>query len=219
VTESHRPSIKGDLFIVSAPSGTGKNTLIREVFGILGEASGLIYSVSYTTRAPRDGEVDGENYHFVDQEIFERMIADGAFLEWAEYNKNYYGTAAAEVLPRLESGTDVILEIEVRGTEKLLERCPQGNAIFLLPPSYEALRRRIDNRGIDDPESIAERLTVAKWEIEYYGLYHYVIINDDLKRASQALAAIILEKRHRVARQEGRIEEVLRGFRKSASQL
>jgi guanylate kinase len=218
VTDPNRTSTGGDLFIVSAPSGTGKNTLIREVLEVFGEGGGLVYSVSYTTRSPREGEVDGENYHFVDREVFDKMVGDGAFLEWAEYNQNRYGTAASEVLPRLEAGIDVILEIEVRGTEKLLERCPDGHAIFLLPPSYEALHRRIVNRGLDAPEDIAQRLSVAQWEIECYGLYHYVIINDNLKRASQALAAIILEKRHRVARQKGRIKEVLQGFRKIVSE-
>lgn len=218
LTDSNRIDPLGSLFIVSAPSGTGKNTLIKQVLEEFGDSGDLEYSVSYTTREPREGELDGVNYHFVDERLFKEMIDGGAFLEWAEYNGNYYGTAAAEVDPRREAGIDVILEIEVRGTEKLLERCPDGHAILLLPPTYTALRNRIVKRGLDKPEAIAQRLAVAKWEIECYGLYHYVIINDDLKRASQALAAIILEKRHSVARQERRIQRVLEGFRDSVSE-
>ncbi len=218
MTESNRIDTSGALFIVSAPSGTGKNTVIKQVIEDLGDSGRLEYSVSYTTREPREGEVDGVNYHFVDERQFQEMIDSSAFLEWAEYNGNYYGTAAAEVLPRRESGIDVILEIEVRGTEMLLERCPDGHAILLLPPSYESLKDRLVNRGSDKPEAISQRLSVAKWEIECYGLYQYVIINDDLKRASQALAAIILEKRHSVARQERRIQKVLEGFRGSVSE-
>lgn len=204
---------KGDLFILSAPSGTGKNTLIREVFRSLGDDGSLVYSVSYTTRVPRSGEQDGVNYHFVDREVFDTMVTRGAFLEWAEYNGHSYGTAASEVLPRLEKGIDVILEIEVEGAMKLLARCPDAQAIFLMPPDYSELKSRIIRRGLDDPEAIAARLDVARSEMERYGSYHYVIINDDLKRASQALAAIILDKRHRVARQEERIASVLADFR------
>jgi len=207
----------GELFIVSAPSGTGKNTLIRTVIESLGSDGSLVYSVSYTTRSPRKGERDGVNYHFVDRKSFEKMAKSQGFLEWAEYNGNLYGTAVEEVLPRLESGVDVILEIEVQGAEKLLERLPEAHAVFLLPPNREALVDRIVKRGLDDTEAIARRLAVARSEIECYGSYHYAIINDDLKRASQALAAIILDKRHRVARQEGRIAEVLAGFRERSS--
>ncbi|MEJ2086700.1 MAG: guanylate kinase [Acidobacteriota bacterium] len=212
-----RTTQTGELFIVSAPSGTGKNTLIRHAIENVGSDGSLAYSVSYTTRAPRKGERDGVNYHFVDRPVFEKMVEAQGFLEWAEYNGNLYGTAVEEVLPRLEAGVDVILEIEVQGAEKLLKRCPEGHAIFLLPPSREALENRIVNRGLDDKVNIARRLAVARTEIECYGSYHYVIINDDLKRASQALAAIILDKRHRVARQEGRIAEVLAGFRERSA--
>ena len=122
--KGERSATKGELFILSAPSGTGKNTLICEVLSIFGDIGGLEYAVSYTTRPPRDGEIDGQNYHFVDRSEFGRMIIDRELLESAEYNNHFYGTAGSEVLPRLESGLDVIIEIEVRGTEQLLERCP-----------------------------------------------------------------------------------------------
>ena len=216
MSESRTSTARGDLFVISAPSGTGKNTLIREVIETIGSDGSLVYSVSYTTRSPRQGEVEGVNYHFVSRVIFEKMIADDAFLEFAEYNGNLYGTAKRTVLPPLEAGVDVILEIEVQGAELLLQRYPNGHAIFLLPPDFGVLQERLLHRGIDDPESMSQRLEVARSEIECYGLYQYAIINDDLRRASQALAAIIQDKRQRVARQKARISDILRGFRGSA---
>ena len=215
--KEERSEERGELFILSAPSGTGKNTLIREVLAIFGESGGLVYSVSYTTRPPREGEIYGQNYYFIDQSEFDRMITNEEFLESAEYNSHRYGTAASEVLPRLDAGLDVIIEIEVRGTELLMQRCPKAHAIFLLPPSYRDLKGRIEKRGIDGPVDVTNRLTLAQWEIGRYGLYQYAIINDDLECASQALAAIILEKRQRLARQEGRIEKVLEDFGRFAS--
>ena len=202
---------RGEIFIISAPSGTGKNTLIEEV---LSSIEGLEHCVSHTTRQARQGEADGAPYYFVDRETFSRMIEDGAFLEWAEYNGNLYGTSFQEVDSRLDKGIDVILDIEIIGTAKLVERRPDAHAVFVLPPSYETLRRRLLDRGLDEEGDISERLALSLWEIERYGLYHYVIINDDLDRASQALAAIILEKRHRVERQEEGVMEVLEDFRR-----
>lgn len=201
---------RGELFVLSAPSGTGKSTLIRSV---LAEIPGLEHSVSHTTRPPRQGEKDGLDYHFIDRPGFRSMIDREAFLEWAEYNENLYGTSIREVDSRLERGVDVILDIEVKGTERLLQRRPEAHAVFVLPPSYADLRRRLSRRGLDEPRAVARRLTVSLWEIERYAVYHYVIINDDLERAGQALAAIILEKRHRIARQEERVREVLEDFR------
>ena len=204
---------RGELFILSAPSGTGKTTLIQSLMkrGLEG-SGGLAFSVSHTTRKPRQGESDGKDYHFVDRETFRQMIADDRFLEWAEVHGNYYGTSLAEVMPRLESGVDVLLDIDVQGAEKVLERYPQAHDIFLMPPSYRDLEARLNLRGLDDPEQIARRLSVSLWEIERYDRYHYVIINDDASRASEALAAIILEKRHRRERMLCRVQEILRNF-------
>jgi len=202
---------RGEIFILSSPSGTGKNTLIRRV---LTDLDGLEHSISHTTRPARQGEIDGTDYHFVDRPTFEAMIETDAFLEWAEYNGNYYGTSSAQIESRLERGADVILDIEIQGTVHLLKRRPEAHAVFLLPPSYEELRQRIVQRGLDGPDAVAQRLEVSLWEIERYGLYHYAIINDDLERASQALAAIILDKRHRVARQEESVKQVLADFRR-----
>ncbi|MGB3564167.1 MAG: guanylate kinase [Thermoanaerobaculia bacterium] len=204
---------RGELFIVSAPSGAGKSTLIRKAIeeGLAGHR-GVTFSVSHTTRRPRAGEVDGKDYHFVDAETFQRMVAEEKFLEWAEVHNKLYGTSFAEVLPRLEQGIDVILEIDVQGAEQVLGRVPESFGVFILPPSPQVLSRRLHLRGLDDDEEIARRLAVSHWEIKRYKQYQYVIINDDLDRASDHLTAIILEKRPRLERQEERVEQILRAF-------
>lgn len=207
--------VRGEMFIIAAPSGTGKDTLIREVMSSL---DGLEHSVSHTTRRARRGEVDGQDYHFVSRKAFEAMIAQDGFLEWAEYNNNLYGTSVEEVDPRLDRGVDVLLDIEIVGTANLLERRPEAHAIFVLPPSYGALERRLTDRGLDDADAVRERLALSLWEIERYGLFHYAIINDDLDRASQVLAAIILEKRYRMARQEQAVQAVLEDFSRPSTQ-
>jgi len=207
---------RGDLFILSAPSGTGKTTLIHSmVRGGVGNLGELFFSVSHTTRAPRRGEVNGTDYHFVDRAAFERMVAEDRFLEHAEYNRNLYGTSRTEVEPRLERGEDVILEIEVQGAEQVLRRYPQAVSIFVLPPGFQALRERLVQRGLDGDDAVRRRLSVSYSEIRCYGLYDYAIINDDAKRASEALAAIILARRHRRERMEERTEAVLRDFETS----
>jgi guanylate kinase len=201
------------MFILAAPSGSGKDTLIRRAMDSL---DGLEHSVSYTTRPARIGEVDGRDYHFVDRQRFEEKITAQAFLEWAEYNGNLYGTAADPVKMSLSRGTDLLFDIEFLGTERLLNRCPEAHAILVLPPSYLELEKRLTDRGLDEPPDIARRLQLSLWEIERYGMFQYAIINDDLDRASQALAAIILEKRQRVARQERAVQAVVEDFRRSA---
>lgn len=205
---------RGELFIVSAPSGAGKTTLIQNLLLArdLVDPGSLAFSVSHTTRRPREGEVEGRDYHFVDRQSFRSMVEEGRFLEWAEVHHNSYGTSYAEVVPRLERGVDVILDIDVQGAEQVLGRVPEAHSIFVLPPSYEVLERRLQGRGQDDPEVIARRLAVSLSEIERYDRYHYVIINDDARRAGEILAAIILEKRHRRQRMQGRIQEILGSF-------
>jgi len=196
---------RGELFLVTAPSGTGKDTLIDGV--LKGEAArkgALWHSISHTTRKPRSEEVDGEHYYFVDRSAFERMVSKGEFLEWAEYNDNYYGTSKREVLPRLEKGIDVILDIEVQGAQQIFEKIPESHGILVLPPSFEVLRERLHRRGQDTAAQIAERLALS---------FGYVIINDDLELAVLALTAIILEKRLRRDQQNHRIETILQGFR------
>lgn len=201
---------RGELFIVSAPSGSGKTTLIQNLFA--GGLADLAFSVSHTTREPRGDEVDGREYHFVDHAAFRAMAEADAFLEWAEVHGNLYGTSLAEVFPRLERGVDVVLDIDIQGAERVRARCPEAHSVFVMPPSYEDLERRLHGRGLDRPETIARRLAVSLREIRCYERYRYVIINDDARRASEALAAIILEKRYRRDRMQGRIEEVLESF-------
>jgi guanylate kinase len=203
----------GELFILSAPSGAGKTTLIQNLttgrFADLGE---LAFAVSHTTRQPRQGEANGRDYHFVDHATFLGMIEADAFLEWAKVHDNYYGTSRGEVFPRLETGIDVLLDIDVQGAEQVVARYPDAHSIFVLPPGYEALEGRLRSRALDDNRTIARRLAVSLGEVRRYDQYRYVIINDDARRASDALAAIILEKRHRRERMQARVQEILRDF-------
>jgi len=203
----------GELFILSAPSGAGKTTLIQNLTtGRFSDIGGLAFSVSHTTRQPRQGEADGRDYHFVDHATFLGMIEGDAFLEWAKVHDNYYGTSRDEVFPRLEQGTDVLLDIDVQGAEQVVARCPDAHSVFVLPPGYEALEQRLRARALDDDSTIAKRLGVSLGEVRRYESYRYVIINDDARRASEALAAIILEKRARRERMQSRIQEILRDF-------
>jgi guanylate kinase len=207
------PRHTGELFILSAPSGAGKTTLIQSLMtGALVSSGGLAFSVSYTTRKPRGGEADGKDYHFVDPAAFQRMIDNDRFLEWAEVHGNYYGTANDEVFPRLEEGVDVLLDIDVQGAGRVLKRYPPAHGIFVMPPSYDALVARLRGRGLDDEPTIARRLAGALREMPRYDQYHYVIVNDDARQACEALAGIILEKRHRKERMLGRVQEILIDF-------
>jgi len=213
---------RADLFILSAPSGTGKTTLIHGMLrGGTGSLSDLVFSVSYTTRAPRRGERDGTDYHFVDHAKFQEMIAADRFLEWAEYNQNFYGTTWDEVVPRLEQGIDVILDIDVQGAERVLRHYKEAVGIFIMPPSFSALHERLLKRGLDEADAVTRRLAVSLWEIRafwemrHYGQYDYAIVNDDAPRASEALASIILARRHRRERMEERAEAVLRDFQEA----
>lgn len=206
--------VRGELFVLSGSSGAGKTTLIQRLLSSKNpDLSGLEFSVSYTTRPPRRGEVDGRDYYFIDADTFRSMIADGRFLEWAEVHNQYKGTTVDEVEPRLDRGVDVILDIDVQGAAEVLALRPETHSIFIIPPSFADLERRLRSRGLDDPDEIARRLTVSLSEIKRYGLYDYVIINDDADRASDALAAVFLEKRHRLKRAEPGIARVLEDFR------
>ena len=209
---------RGELFILSAPSGTGKTTLIRGMMeGALAGFGGIAFSVSHTTRKPRGGEVDGRDYHFVDHATFQRMIAGDRFLEWAEVHNHYYGTSKDEVFPRLEQGIDVLMDIDVQGAERVLARYPEAHSIFIMPPSYEVLESRLRRRALDSEQEIGRRLAVSLWEIRRYDRYRYVIINDDAHRASDVLAAIILEKRHRLERMRARVDDILKDFQDRSS--
>ncbi len=203
----------GELFILSAPSATGKTTLIRRLFERHRElARGLAFSVSHTTRPPRTGEVHGRDYYFVDREAFEAMIAGGAFLEWAIVHGRLYGTSLAEIERLQARGRDVILDIDVQGAVQVLDRRPEVPSIFILPPSYGEMERRLRARDLDDAEQMERRLRDAEEEMRFYRRYEYVIVNDDVERASEALAAIFLARRFRRDRMQRQIERVLEGF-------
>jgi guanylate kinase len=145
------------------------------------------------------------------------MIAEDRFLEWAEVHNNYYGTSNDEVFPRLEQGIDVLMDIDVQGAERVLARCPEAHSIFIMPPSYAVLEGRLRRRGLDSEPDIERRLAVSLWELRRYDRYRYVIVNDDAHRASDVLAAIILEKRHRQERMRARVDDILKDFQDRSS--
>jgi guanylate kinase len=184
----------GLILIISAPSGTGKTTLVREVMDRL---PGLQFSVSYTTRLPRPNEKDGEDYHFVSHFVFQKMVERDDFLEWAEVLGNRYGTPRPD-LKKLESReTDLILDIDTQGAKKALKEIHQPILIYLLPPSLKVLRERLINRGVDSIEMVKYRLSNARRDMEESHWYHYVIINDRIEDAIEKLRAIIIAERCR----------------------
>lgn len=202
--------------IISAPSGAGKTTLIRRALtGPDSALNGVRFSVSHTTRPARADEVDGCDYHFVDAAVFRRMLAGDEFLEWAEVYGQLKGTSQAAVLPLLEQGFDVILDIDVQGTAQVLERYPEAESVLILPPSFAELERRIRERDGDTPEQLARRLALSLSAIERYEMYGYVMINDDLTRAQETLRAILIAIRHRRERQAEWVSEILEDFRSS----
>jgi guanylate kinase len=202
----------GTLFIVSSPSGGGKTTLIRRLLdGPCGE--GLRFSVSHTTRPKREVEQDGREYHFVSAAEFEKMARRGEFLEHNEVHGNFYGTARSEVLPRLSAGEDVVLDIDVQGARDVREAYPQAVSIFIVPSSAEQLERRLRARGLDGEDAIRKRLINAAKEIEQAEDFQYVIVNDDLERASLELESVVRASRLTPARQAKVLERLRKDFR------
>ena len=182
---------QGELFLLSAPSGAGKTTLIRNLIDSLTDSGSMEFSVSHTTRRPRLGEVGGKDYHFVDKPTFQRMIAEDLFLEWAEVHGNYYGTSMAAVLPFLEQGIDVVVDLDVQGAERLMHRFPAAYSIFILPPSVEELERRLRGRGQDSADIIARRTAAALSEMRHVNEFDYVIINNKLSEAIEDLQTVV----------------------------
>ena len=193
--------VRGKTFIVAGPSGVGKGTVLKELF----KKRDLYYSVSATTRAPREGEVDGVHYHFLDVEEFRALIAEDALLEHAEYAGNYYGTPKRYVDEAMDRGQDVILEIEMQGARQVCAKRPETVRIFIGPPSWEELERRLVTRGTDSPEKIAQRLKQARVELDNAGEYDYLIINDTVEKAAAELDAILCAEHCRVDDRLGRI--------------
>jgi guanylate kinase len=178
----------GRLFVITGPSGVGKGSLIKEVFE---RVPGLELSVSATTRAPREGEHDGLDYHFLSEEEFSKRLETGDFMEHATYSGHRYGTLLSEVEPRLQSGAGVVLEIEVQGARQIRERAPDAVLVFVAPPAPAVLRERLEERGTDTPEQIDRRLEVAQEELDAQREFRHVVVNDDLEQAADELAELV----------------------------
>jgi guanylate kinase len=203
---------RGMLVVVSSPSGGGKGTLIRRV---LKSVPNLGYSVSFTTRAARVGEIAGRDYFFVSREEFNQKIEAGDFLEWAAVHGNLYGTSYEQIQRELIEGHDIILEIDVQGAASVRQLVDDMVSVFILPPTFEILRARLEARGSERPDDLALRLKNSRGEVEHYREFQYVIVNDDADRAAAQLASIIYAERARVARQEEATQRVLASFKQT----
>jgi guanylate kinase len=202
-------SNRGSLFILSAPSGSGKTSLAHRV---LPAVENLRFSVSHTTRERRRGEEDGREYFFVTVPVFESMIQKGRFLEWAEVYGNYYGTSRGFVESHMESGSDVLLDVDVQGAAQVRKAVPDSIAVFVLPPSFQELEARLRGRNLDEEEVIRRRLETAGREIQYYRDYDFVIINRDLGEAARELEAIVRAVRCGLRRRKTEAERILLTF-------
>jgi guanylate kinase len=205
------PSLrKGVLYIVSAPSGAGKTSLVK---ALLKTDPAIRLSVSYTTRAPRPGETDGRDYHFVSRGQFESMLAEGEFLEHAEVYGNFYGTSKGGIARDLNAGQDILLEIDWQGAEQVRQHFSESASIFILPPSFGALRTRLSGRGQDSQEVIERRLAAAAQDVAHAGAFDYIIVNDDFDHALQDLVAITRSIRLEAPRQLDRHAALFEEFR------
>ncbi len=202
----HPQVTRGAMFVLAAPSGAGKSSLVREVLRV---DAHLRLSISHTTRPPRPGEQDGREYHFVSRDAFAAMHAAGEFLESAEVYGNCYGTSQAWIRSQLEAGEDVLLEIDWQGARQVKALFPGCTSVFILPPSLDALRERLQGRGTDSSEVIQRRLNAARDDLSHVGEFEYVIINNEFSHAVEDLAAIVRAQRMQRARQFLRHPEIL----------
>ncbi len=182
----------GSLFVLSGPSGAGKGTLRKKMFE---KVPGITFSISCTTREPREGEREGIDYHFISADEFHSRLERGEFLENADVHGHLYGTLREDAVRVLNSGSDILLEIDVQGALQVREKMPGSILLFVAPPSFEELEQRLRDRGTESEERLQIRLRNARWEMEKAPLYDYVIINDDIERAAEELEGIILEQR------------------------
>ena len=201
--------MKGNLIIISSPSGGGKGTLIKE---ILKRTPDIGYSVSYTTRAAREGEEHGRDYLFVSYQEFSDLIKQGEFLEYAEVHGNFYGTSKTRVNEEIENGRDVILEIDVQGAENIVRDFPEAVSIFILPPSFEVLRDRLTTRATETHEDLTVRLKNSFGEVQKFRDFQYVVINGEKEKATADLQTIILAERLKRVRQTDIIQGILDSF-------
>lgn len=201
--------VRGTLFVVSAPSGAGKTSLVN---ALVERHAGVVLSVSHTTRAPRPGERDGTHYHFVSEAEFERMARGGEFLEHADVFGSHYGTGRGQVEDALRAGKDVVLEIDWQGARQVRDAMTDALGIFILPPSRDALVERLRGRGQDSPEVIEARMAKAREEISHYQEFDYLIVNDDFETALADLEAVVRAPRLHLDRQRDRHRELLQAL-------
>ncbi|MFO8165394.1 MAG: guanylate kinase [Thermodesulfobacteriota bacterium] len=184
---------KGQIFIITAPSGTGKSTIIKNI--IEKDMEGIGYSISHTTRKPRKGEVSGLDYHFVDRNNFEKMIEDHAFVEWAVVYDHFYGTSISSINHELSSGKDLLMDLDIQGSQAIKSQFPESLSIFIIPPSMDILKERLQKRATNDTMNIELRLNKAVEEIQRCRDYDFIILNDDLRKAIKEIQAIIVAQR------------------------
>lgn len=202
MAQAEKPAaVRGSIIVISAPSGAGKSTLVKR---LLASAPGLRFSISYTTRPPRPGERNGRDYFFVSRRRFKELIAASEFVEWADVFGNFYGTSWKQLRAAQEAGQDILLDIDVQGHRQVREQLPEAVSIFVLPPSFRELERRLRHRHSDPPEVIARRLKEAAKEIHHWPEYDYLVVNDRLPKATEALRAVV-----RAARLRRQVREVV----------
>jgi guanylate kinase len=199
----------GLLLVVSAPSGTGKTTVVERLVQVV---PGLSLSRSYTSRAAREGEADGVDYNFISRQRFESLIAEDAFLEWADVFGNFYGTAAADTAAERATGRDLVRVIDVQGARQVRARCPETVGVFVLPPSYDVLEQRLRGRSKDTEAAMQRRLATARAEIAAFVEYDYVVVNDELDACVERLRAIVLAERSRLRMMRPGAERIVDSF-------
>ena len=204
--------MKGNLIIISSPSGGGKGTLIKRILQIL---PNIGYSISFTTRERRVGETSGVDYFFVSRAEFENLIENGALLEYAAVHENFYGTSIEQIKAQIEAGHDVILEIDVQGAESVLAKVPEAVSIFILPPSYQVLEARLTARATEKIDHLTLRLRNSFGEVSRFDQFKYVVINDEVEQATRDLQTIVLAERLRGDRQTSAIQSILSSFDES----
>lgn len=199
---------EGLLIVISGPSGAGKGTVCKY---LLSNSSDLKLSTSITTRKPRQGEIEGINYFFIENEKFKEMIHAGELLEYAMVYDNYYGTPKKEVLKQLNSGKDVILEIDIQGALQVKSEFPDGVFIFIMPPSMEELKNRIKNRGTESESELTKRFESSYQEINYISKYNYIVVNDEIEEAVEKVKSIIVAEKCRVDRLKDKLKDIIGG--------